>query len=131
MRLIAAIAALAFTAAPGMGPHQVTLRLDTVSKGQVTKVVLKTPISGLQSSGSNEAAASQLTITTPASVTVSAGANAITIDAMNDEAVRVSFEQGGSARELSLDITGAHLILRRNMDGDFALGTRVLPAPAH
>jgi uncharacterized protein YfaP (DUF2135 family) len=128
MRVLAAITALAFVVAPGSEPHVVTLRLDSVAPNQPIKVDIKAPIAGLHRDGGG-AGAIQVSITTPASVIVDQNVDGVMIDAENSLNVRVSFEQGGSPREIALKIAGSHMILRRNMDGDLVPGARILPTP--
>lgn len=129
MRVLAAIAALAFTVAPGTEPHPVTLRLDTMVAGQTAKVDIKASVAGLHFGTSSAPAERQLSVSTPVSVVIDANVDGVMIDTQNGVNVRVSFEQGGSPRELALKIAGTHMMLRRNMDGDLVLGARVLPAP--
>ena len=126
MRILAAVAvATAFAIAPVPDGHVVTLRIDTVAPGQQAKVDVKSSVPGLHLGASSAAASNQLTITTPASVVVDANVDGIMIDAANGSAVRVSFEQGGSQRELALKIVGTKMVLRRNMDGDLVPGSRM------
>src|SRR5262245_2697261 len=121
MRALAAITALSFIVAPGSQPHEVTLRIDAVAANSPTKVDVKAPVPGLHLGGSNTPGQSQTTADTPFSVTVDANVDALMIDAQNQAALRVSFEKGGSARELALRISGNHLMLRRNADGDLVM----------
>ena len=129
MRVLAGITLLAFAIAPGMDPHGVTLRFDTVAANQPARIDIKAPVTGLHLSASNAPAQQQLTINLPASVVVDANVDALMIDAQNGVAVRVSFEQGGSIREQALRIAGTRMMLRRNMDGDLVLGSRVTQVP--
>jgi hypothetical protein len=129
MRVLIGITALAFAVAPGSDSHPVTLRFDTVTSGQATKIDLKAPVAGLHLGNSSGPAQQQLTVTPPVSVVVDANVDALMIDAQNNVAVRVSFEAGGTPREQALRIVGTRMMLRRNMDGDLVMGARVLPAP--
>jgi hypothetical protein len=124
------MAALAFTVAPGTGPHPVTLRIDTVAAGPKATVDIKASGAGLHSGASSAPAERQLSVTTPTSVVVDGNLDGVMIDAQNGASVRVSFEQGGSERELALKIAGTHIMLRRNMDGDLVLGARSMAAPS-
>lgn len=125
MRVFAAMAAAAFLVAPAPEGHAVTLRIDTVTAGQTAKVNVSSSSAGIHSDASNGAATSQITISTPASISVDAAVNGVMIDAQNGTNVRVSFEQGGSARELGLRIAGSRIMLRRNVDGDLVPGARM------
>ena len=129
MRVLAAIAALSFAVVPGTEPHTVTLRLDTVAANQTTKIDIKAPGAGLHLGSRDAPAQQQVTVTPPASVVIDANVDALMIDAQNGVPVRVSFEQGGSQRELALRIAGVRMMLRRNMDGDLVLASRAQQAP--
>src|SRR3954470_6719025 len=126
MRVIPAFAALAFMVAPAPEAHTVTLRFDTIAAGQTAKLDVKSNVPGLHSGSSSAPAQRQLSVTTPVSIVVDANVDAVMIDAENMVGVRVSFEQGGTPRELALKIAGSHMMLRRNMDGDLVLGARVM-----
>lgn len=127
MRVLAAITALAFTVAPGSEPHVVTLRFDSVAANQTIVVDVKAPTAGLRYDGA--ASASQVSFKTPASVVVDATVDALMIDAQNGLNVRVSFESGGTPREVALKLAGSHMMLRRNMDGDLVPAARMVTNP--
>jgi hypothetical protein len=125
MRILAAMAAATFLIAPVPEGHVVTLRIDTVAPGQPAKVDVKSSVPGLHLGSSSASASNQLSVNTPVSIVVDANVDGVMIDAQNGTAVRVSFEQGGSARELALKIVGSRMVLRRNMDGDLVPGSRM------
>ncbi len=125
MRVLAAFVAMAVAAAPSAAPHTVTLRIDAVQPNQVAKVEVKAPVAGLHLGNINVTATNQISVNSPVSIVVDANVDALTVDAQNGMSVRVSFEQGGTDRELALRIAGSHMILRRNADGDLVLGARM------
>ena len=130
MRVLAAFVAMAVAAAPAASPHVVTLRIDTTIPNQIVKVDVKSPVAGLHLGNSSAAATSQFSANAPVSFVVDANVDALMIDAQGTTSVRVSFESGGTEREQSLKIAGAHMMLRRNADGDLVLGSRMNQAPA-